>query len=339
MAQKHTVMLVGEAFTESDERAGKPFSGPAGGILRGLLNQVGLSSDECYYTTVFHLRPPGNKVDRLCGPKGEGLPGYRALTQGKYVHKEYEPELVRLFREIDRINPNIIVALGNTALWALCKKVGIKKYRGAPLLTHTGTHKVIPTWAPSSIIEQWELRVISLADFHKIKRESAFPEIRRPSRLIYMEPNVEDIWRFYEEHLKHQPFISCDIETKNKTITEVGYGTADGRHAIVIPFWSRHKIDGNYWRTFEEEKEAWRIVRYINTTHPLIGQNFNYDMMYFWKTMGIPSPFFAGDTMILHHSLQPELEKGLGFLGSIYTDEPSWKFMRQDHATLKQEDE
>jgi hypothetical protein len=43
--------------------------------------------------------------------------------------------------------------------------------------------------------------------------------------------------------------------------------------------------------------------------------------------------------MLLHHSMQPELEKGLGFLGSVYTDEPSWKFMRTDHSTLKQADE
>ena len=33
--------------------------------------------------------------------------------------------------------------------------------------------------------------------------------------------------------------------------------------------------------------------------------------------------------MLLHHALQPESEKGLAFLGSVYTNEASWKMMRQ----------
>ena len=73
--------------------------------------------------------------------------------------------------------------------------------------------------------------------------------------------------------------------------------------------------------------------------HLTIGQNFSYDMQYFWRTVGITCPKFFGDTMLLHHALQPELEKGLGFLGSIYTNEPSWKFMRQEHFTLKKGDD
>ena len=42
--------------------------------------------------------------------------------------------------------------------------------------------------------------------------------------------------------------------------------------------------------------------------------------------------------MLLHHSLFPELQKGLGFLGSIYTNEASWKLMRgQDDSNKKDE--
>jgi hypothetical protein len=124
-----------------------------------------------------------------------------------------------------------------------------------------------------------------------------------------------------------------------ETITEVGYGTPDGKHALVIPFYWRQASDGNYWRTPEEEREAWMWCKYINQVKPLIGQNFAYDMMYFWKTVGIPCPRFLGDTMLQHHTLQPEMEKSLGFLGSIYTNEPSWKFMRTDHSTLKSGDD
>jgi hypothetical protein len=52
-------------------------------------------------------------------------------------------------------------------------------------------------------------------------------------------------------------------------------------------------------------------------------------MTFCWKNYGIPTPAPAEDTMLLHHAMQPEMEKGLGFLASVYTDEASWKFMRK----------
>ena len=331
------IMIVGEYWNEAEEASGKPFDGPGAGILYGLLAQAGIAKSDCYFTNTFNLRPAGNRLEALCGPKAEAMKGYRPLAQGKNIREDLRPEIDRLFEEIERVNPNVIVALGNIPLWALTKKSGIKKYRGAPLPLHDGTRKVIPTWGPQSIMRQWELRVIALADLSKVRRESVSLELHRPRRYIHLEPSLRDIEEFYERYIIQQPFLGCDIETKAKQITEVGYSTADGRHAIVIPFYSRLASDGNYWPTFTEERQAWKWVRRINSEKPLVGQNFSYDMTYFWRTVGIPCNFL-GDTMILHHSLQPEMEKGLGFLGSIYTDEPSWKFMRADHDTLKKED-
>lgn len=333
------VLIIGEALGEEEERKGEPFAGPSGSILFGLLKQAGIPKTDCYFTNVFNFRPRGNRLDSVLTGKADAIPGYRPISSGKYVHKQYQPEIDRLFSEIERVRPNIIIALGNYALWAVCKKSGIKRYRGAPLLSHDGRWKVIPTWSPASVLKQWEIRVIMLADISKAQREMTFSELRRPQRFIYMEPSLQDISDFYHQFLKSQPFISCDIETRDQTITEVGYGTADGKHCLVIPFWDRTRKDGNYWRSHEDEREAWKWVRHINANHPMIGQNFSYDLQYFWRTAGIPTPKFLGCTMLLHHSMQPELEKGLGFLGSIYTNEPSWKFMRTDHSTLKQADE
>lgn len=329
------IMIIGEAWGEEEERTGQAFAGMSGSIIKGLLRQVGISLHECHLTNVFNFQIPGNNILSICGPRAEGIPMYRPISKSKYIRVEFLPEIERLWLEIEQVKPNLIITLGNTALWAVCKKSGIKKYRGSPLMSHDGRFKVLPTWNPGAIRKQWELRVVTLADLHKARVESDFPELRRPERFIYMEPTIQDIKDFYRQYLKDQPFISCDIETKEGTITEVGYATADGKHCLVIPFWDRRVGDGNYWTTLAEEREAWSCVRYINTHHPLIGQNFAYDMQYFWRTMGIPCPKFLGDTMLLHHAMQPEMEKSLGFLGSIYTNEPSWKFMRTDHSTLK----
>ena len=46
----------------------------------------------------------------------------------------------------------------------------------------------------------------------------------------------------------------------------------------------------------------------------------------------------AHDTMLLHHSLQPEMLKGLGFLASVYADEGAWMEMRTKKGTIKQDD-
>jgi hypothetical protein len=44
--------------------------------------------------------------------------------------------------------------------------------------------------------------------------------------------------------------------------------------------------------------------------------------------------------MLMHHAYQPEMEKGLGFMGSVYTNEGSWKLMRRhrkDETTKRDE--
>lgn len=347
------IAIIGEAWGEHEEAEGKAFAGPAGSILNYALRQVGIERKHCLFTNVFNLRPSGGRVENLCGPKAGGIPNFRALTGTKFVRKEFRPELERLYHEIASFDPTIIIAMGNTPLWALCKKTGIKAYRGAPLETFNlhdemantimpfegrEKYKVIPTWHPAAVMRQWELRPIMLADLIKAERESRFREVRRPSHLIYMEPTLQDIEDFYNEYLVGQPFLSADIETKDRTITEVGFSTADASRAIVIPFWDRSKASGNYWSTLEEEASAWQWVRRLCREFPLVGQNFQYDMKYLWRTVGIPCPYFLDDTMMMHHSLQPEMQKSLGFLASIYTDEPSWKFMRTEHNTLKKED-
>lgn len=333
------IMIVGEYPNEYEENSGKPFDGPTGSVLFGILRQAGIDHREVHFTNAISKRPAGNRLESLCGTKAEAIVNYRALAPGKFIHARYQPDLDRLTAELDRVKPNVVLAMGNLALWALCKKSGIKKYRGSPLPTYDGKFKVIPAWGPASIVRQWELRVITLADCTKARSESAYSELKRPEHLIYLEPAISDIEQFYYERLTQSPYTSLDIETKMETITEVGVGTADGKHIMVIPFYHRSAPDGNYWKTLADERKAWRWVRRICETLPTVGQNFSYDMQYLWRTVKIPCPKFLGDTMLLHHALQPEMEKSLGFLGSIYTNEPSWKFMRTDHSTLKQGDD
>ena len=66
-------------------------------------------------------------------------------------------------------------------------------------------------------------------------------------------------------------------------------------------------------------------------------QNGLYDIAFLWRAYGIKVMNASEDTMLLHHALQPEALKGLGFLGSVYTDEGAWKQMREKVATIKRD--
>jgi hypothetical protein len=302
------------------------------GVLRGLLAQAGIEHEA---VAITHLLPDERDFKNgLTRNKSEAIPGLPPPERGYWFPASSAPHLARVQSVIDRHQPNLVVAMGTGALWALTRMTGIARWRGSPVLA--GSLKVLPTWSPSSIIKQWELRAITLMDLHKAKREAESPLLVRPRRIIYLDPTLEDLETFWREHIEPAPFVALDTETKAGTITEVGFATS-ASVALVVPFWSRKR--GSYWPTPEAEAKAWAFVRRVCVTKPLVGQNFQYDMNYLWRTIGIPCPGFVGDTMLLHHALQPELKKSLGFLGSIYTDEPSWKFMRTDHSTMKREDE
>lgn len=325
-----------EDFNSTPER---PFAPTNYSVLAGLLSQAGIEKPDYTISPVFPQLAPGNKTDNFfTATKITGAPGLPPLAPGKYLEPRFARHLRELQSRLEAERPKVILALGNIPLWALGRRSGIKKLRGSPLLTYDGAFKVLATWHPSSILRQWNLRPIVFMDICKLKAESASAALVRPRRIIHIEPSLADIEEFYHRYIAHSPFLSTDIETKSGTITEIGFAPSEDR-CLVIPFWSRTQPDGNYWRTAEDEREAWRWVDRICREKKQIGQNFQYDMQYLSRTVGIPCPGFIGDTMLLHHTLQPELEKGLGFLGSIYTSEPSWKFMRTDHSTLKREDD
>lgn len=328
------IMLVGEAWGEEEEKHHTPFVGTAGWILDGMLSQVGIVRKECHITNVFNLRPkPSNDVKNLCGSKAEGIAGYPALTKGKYVLAKYSSELQRLYREIEEVNPNLIVALGATAAWALCKSTGIKNIRGSIAFTDNSlplkrSYKVLPTIHPAAVGRMWGDRPVVVADLEKAKRESESPNFVRPARELWLYPTLEDLERYDREFMQGAAEFAGDIETVGDQITCISFAP-DPHHAIIIPFYCEARPQKNYWPTLDQELIAWSYVRRWCEEIDSTWQNGMYDIQFLWRSYRIAVRKAKEDTMLLHHAWQPEMEKGLGFLASIYTDEPSWKQMRK----------
>ena len=199
---KH-ILICGEAWGAEEAREGRPFVGPSGYLLNGMLRGAGISRDDCYVTNVFNLQPkPRNDVTNLCGPKKEGIAGLDAVAPGKYIRREYEPELQRLYSEVREVNPNLILCLGNTALLALTRrKYPISKYRGTLLTSFIerpdGTpYKILPTFHPAAIMREWSYRPIVHTDLSKAARFARTSTFDRPHREIWIEPTLADLEEF-----------------------------------------------------------------------------------------------------------------------------------------------
>jgi DNA polymerase I-like protein with 3'-5' exonuclease and polymerase domains len=118
--------------------------------------------------------------------------------------------------------------------------------------------------------------------------------------------------------------IAVDTETTRGLIDMVGIAISP-ESAICFPFFDN--VTGeNYW-TLEEEIEIRKLVQEILASPAKkVLQNGLYDIQYLRKEK-FTLRNLAEDTMLLHHSLYPELPKGLGFLGSVYCNERSWKLL------------
>ena len=331
------IMLIGEAWGADEERRREPFVGTSGQELTRMLKDAEINRSDCYLTNVFNLRPEHNDLSTLCGSdRSLGLP---PLTKGKYLSPLYSGELDRLFAEIRSVGPNICVCLGNTPTWALLRSSGIRKIRGTVGWSDVGGVKCLSTYHPAAVIRDWTLRAVTVLDLRKARRESEFPEIRRPHRLIYIEPSLEDLEDFYQEYLIGAPRIAFDIETFQDQITCIGFAPSS-RIAIVVPFVDPRCSGSSYWSSTDVEVAAWRWVsRVLSLPCPKAAHNGLYDIHFLWRSYGIDVTNFEDDTMLLHHALQPESEKSLGYLGSIYTDEASWKMMRARGKTTIKQDE
>lgn len=337
---KNSIFILGEAWGAEEERERTPFIGASGYELTRMLSEAGIARADCYLSNVLNLHPPGNDLESLCGDKHGGIPGYPPVRPAKYLRAEFAPELERLADELVEIDPNIVLALGNTALWALTGKTAVSKLRGATLLSDrtASGFKVLPTYHPAAVLRQWDLRPIAIIDFQKALRESAYAEIRRPYREIWIEPTLDDIEGFFDKYLPQTTLLSTDIETSGRRITCIGFAP-NQRISLVVPFDDPRRLGGNYWPTVELERKVWRLIKGVleNPNPPKLFQNGLYDITFLYRAYGIKVAGAREDTMLLHHALQPESQKDLGFLGATYADEGAWKQMR-GKKTTKRED-
>jgi hypothetical protein len=191
-------------------------------------------------------------------------------------------------------------------------------------------------------------------DYMKAYRESKFPEIRRPSRKLIVNPDLETVTKWIRNVLNNPPeYLTVDCETSGGIIDTIGF-SIDLSESLVIPFGphrfkigyrfdliypERNSVKVNSYWSFEEEVQIWLLIKeLLESNIPKVFQNGLYDLQYIVK-MKIKPRNCKDDTMLCWHALYPESPKNLGYLGSILTDESSWKELRRHKSDTSKQDE
>jgi DNA polymerase len=115
------LMFVGEGPGADEDAQGLPFVGRAGQLLNNMIAAMGLKREQVYIANVVKCRPPGNRT-----PEPD-----EANTCSQF-----------LFRQIDVVRPQVLVALGATAATYLLGtrqplaglRGRVHAYRGAQLI-------------------------------------------------------------------------------------------------------------------------------------------------------------------------------------------------------------
>lgn len=322
------IMLVGEAPGEQEVLARRPFVGSSGHLLDQLLHEAQILRTECFITNVCRERPPGNDIYEWMSEPRKKCPDGMVPMRDRFVREVIVAGWQLLAREIDMVQPNVIVAFGNVAMWALTGRWGIKNWRGSTLTT-SGIHlsgpdrKVIPLFHPAYILRDWSVKAITSVDFKRVRKEMQSPEITRTRYNFILRPSLDtalhEIFKVLLELARGPMKLSVDIETRSGHIACLGVATSR-TNAFCIPFMCVERPEG-YW--LEEEEHAVVLALKTLLTHSnarVVGQNFIYDTQYIYKHWGFV-PRFHRDTMLGHHSCFSGLPKGLGYLSSMYAEQ------------------
>ncbi len=136
------LMFIGEAPGADEDRQGEPFVGRAGQLLTQIIEAgMRLKREDVYIANVLKCRPPGNRNPETA----------EVATCSPY-----------LVRQIELIQPKVIVALGSFASqMMLGTKIGITKLRGEfhpcnvpglRVLPHRKPPTVMPTYHPAYLL-------------------------------------------------------------------------------------------------------------------------------------------------------------------------------------------
>lgn len=343
------IALVGEAPGEQEEKAGVPFVGPSGDEVMRALGAAQLRRRDVHITNVLLCRPPKNELDnllaKLSAENRERQKRNKELKAKWELGKRANPWLEepayealipspitccrpRLERELASFRD--IIALGGTAAKVVMNtQQNIMSIRGGFVELDAGgglpARRVMPTVHPSFVLRSPRFMHVFRNDIFKAAQRFRGAATWKPPHIIY-HPTPAQLEEFLNS--PGVPYWTYDLETDGiepltAKIRCVGIGTAE----VVAIVGLLGKDGYTRFYSFEDQQKVIEIMKrfFTDPTKLKVGHNSgSYDTNCLNAQWGIwPAP--ALDTILLHRLVESELPHGLGFVGSMYTDAPSWK--------------
>lgn len=334
------ILVVGEAPGREEERDGTPFIGPSGKLLRDCLQSIGLDPSLVRFSNLCQERPPNNELRAFFDPAGRPNPTVR---EG----------LTALHEEIESVNPDLIIPLGNFPLrfltgrgsWGTNGPTGIGDYRGylLPGSDFAGGRKCLPTYHPAAALRQYPLKHILRTDLAKALRLSGPGPVQYPRKAIVVDPDGPDrdawaSWLVSPPGTISPPARPSQWDSATNTVqgyasdttftvASGGFLSADieyiGSKLLCVGF-TRHSDVSVVYST--PSRASVSFVRDILLGGvPLCFQNGMFDcsiLEWFYEIDAVK--YLRHDTMYMMHAAYIEMQKDLGFIGSLFTDLPPW---------------
>jgi uracil-DNA glycosylase len=149
---KARVMFVGEAPGREEDLEGLPFVGRSGKLLDRMIAAIGLDRSSAYIANVIPWRPPGNRTP---------------------TPQETQICLPFIQRQIELVNPDVLVTLGNPSTQTLLStREGIMKTRGKwfDYDTRTRVIRAIATFHPAYLLRSPSYKRMAWQDLRSIAK-------------------------------------------------------------------------------------------------------------------------------------------------------------------------
>lgn len=152
------VLIIGEAPGRDEDLQGRPFVGLSGQLLDKILAACGFNRKEhVYISNIIKCRPPGNRTP---------------LPEETHRCKPY------LLKQIELIDPKILILLGATALKNMIgTDMKITRFRGTWI--NWENRLAMPVYHPSALLRNPALKRDTWEDFKKVVFK--YREIVNPS--------------------------------------------------------------------------------------------------------------------------------------------------------------
>lgn len=146
------LMFVGEAPGRDEDIEGLPFVGRSGQLLNRMMGAIGLKRSDVYIANVIPWRPPGNRTP---------------------TPQETQICLPFIRRQIELVNPDVLVTLGNPSTQTLLQtREGIMKTRGRWFDYDTGTRTIraMATFHPAYLLRSPSYKRMAWLDLRAIAK-------------------------------------------------------------------------------------------------------------------------------------------------------------------------